>query len=576
MHQGTQRDVDRRYQVVDVEKSTGATYTPSGLAAFVAKKIVHEFKFTDQSELSVLDPAIGDGELILALLSELRKLYSGSILVYGFDTDELAVERSRSRIVAVHPDVDLVISKRDFLEFVLDQETDENSLFASRRAALFDIIIANPPYVRTQILGAREAQRLAASFGLNGRVDLYQAFLLGMARVLTPHGTAGIIVSNRFMSTKGGAGLRAALRHQFSLKQIWDLGDTKLFSAAVLPAVIIANGTQIQSEGEPLFCSAYETTQPATMVAANPIDALEVEGVVELIDGRRFQIKKGTLDASGQMDSVWRIATDSGDIWSATVARHTWKSFGEIGKIRVGVKTCADKVFIRHDWEAEFGSETPELVRPLTTHHGAGRFRATIPKKLRSILYPHEVVQGQRRAVDLEAYPKSLAYLEANRAALESRTYVIEGGRRWYELWVPQDPAAWSGPKLVFRDISERPTFWIDMDNTVVNGDCYWMIPANPDDADLIWLAAAVANSTFIEAFYDHHFNNKLYAGRRRYITQYVEQFPLPDPKTEIALEISRRAREIYFKNHDSDVDRLESELNVLVWQSFGLSVEEV
>jgi len=43
-------------------------------------------------------------------------------------------------------------------------------------------------------------------------------------------------------------------------------------------------------------------------------------------------------------------------------------------------------------------------------------------------------------------------------------------GREWYEIWVPQDPAAWDQPKLVFRDISEEPMFWIDHDGAVVNG----------------------------------------------------------------------------------------------------------
>src|SRR5256885_12094823 len=47
--------------------------------------------------------------------------------------------------------------------------------------------------------------------------------------------------------------------------------------------------------------------------------------------------------------------------------------------------------------------------------------------------------------------------LERHREALEARRYVVEAGRQWYELWVPQDPAAWEAPKLVFRDISEHP-----------------------------------------------------------------------------------------------------------------------
>ena len=43
-------------------------------------------------------------------------------------------------------------------------------------------------------------------------------------------------------------------------------------------------------------------------------------------------------------------------------------------------------------------------------------------------------------------------------------------------------------------------------------------------------LLLAVANSSFITKFYDIAFHNKLYAGRRRFMTQYVKKF-LPHVK---------------------------------------------
>ena len=112
------------------------------------------------------------------------------------------------------------------------------------------------------------------------------------------------------------------------------------------------------------------------------------------------------------------VSNYESDTWLATVAKHTWRTFGDLGKIRVGVKTCADKVFIRSDWHTIPKSDRPELLRPLITHHSAGRFCAIKPNKVRAILYPHEVEGGQRRAADLSRNPKSLAYLETHRATL--------------------------------------------------------------------------------------------------------------------------------------------------------------
>jgi len=221
-------------------------------------------------------------------------------------------------------------------------------------------------------------------------------------------------------------------------------------------------------------------------------------------------------------------------------------------------------------------NELPEILKPLITHHSACRFKSVVPKKPRQILYPHEVFEGHRRTINLSNFPRAKAYLEAHRKALEGRSYVIEAGREWYEIWVPQDPAAWDKPKLVFRDISEEPTFWIDQEGAVVNGDCYWMVCKNDSQTNLLWLALAVGNSKFIETFYDYRFNNKLYAGRRRFMTQYVEKFPLPDPTSPVALALIKKAKQIYECTPSVEADKLEKEIDQLVCQAFGLVVEEV
>lgn len=576
MQPAAAQDTARRYQSVDAEKAQGETYTPDLLARFVAQRLVENAETEGRSSITILDPAIGDGALVLALLESLGDKARTQLTVRGFDTNVLALEEATRRVREAFPRTRLELTRGNFLDYVLEAGNSDRvrSLFSNGETEAFDLIIANPPYVRTQVMGAERAQQLANTFGLTGRVDLYQAFLLGMARVLAPDGAAGVIVSNRFMTTRGGGALRAALRECFDLRQIWDMGDTKLFDAAVLPAVFIARGTASSSPDAPIFTSIYEVKGKPEARAVDPLAALAHEGIVEIDDGRRFRVRHGVLDRSGADDDIWRLASESGHAWMATADRHTWKRFGEIGKIRVGVKTCADKIFIRYDWDT-LGAAKPELLRPLTTHHGSGRFRSVPPKKARAILYPHEVAQGYRRAIPLDEFPRSRTYLEAHRATLESRSYVIEAGRRWYELWVPQDPRAWGTPKLVFRDISERPTFWIDLDGTVVNGDCYWLAARRQEDADLLWLAAAVANSTFAEAFYDHRFNNKLYAGRRRFITQYVDQFPLPDPALKSSREIIKRAHAIYDANHSPETQDMERELDKLVWRAFGLGVEE-
>ena len=569
----------KRYRTVAEEKAGGATYTPKILADFVAQKIVQiaEELPTDRP-LRILDPAIGHGELLVSLLEELSIKRNLTIEVYGFETDLEALRNAEARVKKQFSDTLVRFECDNFLEFVIEHFgcNGHGNLFQSSGAKTYDLIIANPPYVRTQIMGAAQSQLLAEQFGLSGRVDLYYAFILGISYVLNPKGVAGIIVSNRFMTTRSGASVRQALLKYFNIRHVWDLGDTKLFDAAILPAVLLVKNDNSQKTKSPAFTSIYETTKSVHQCATDPINALAREGGVGVDDGRRFDVQHGKLHTSGTSDGVWRIATKAVDDWLTTVEAHTWGTFRDIGKIHVGVKTCADKVFIRNDWQIMPEFDRPELLRPLTTHHIARRFKPLMMEISTQILYPHEVIHGRRHAVDLAKYPRSKAYLDNHRAILEGRQYVIDASRQWYEIWVPQDPSVWPSPKLVFRDIADEPTFWIDLDGSVVNGDCYWIVCQNPMQTDLLWLAAAIGNSTFIERFYDHRFHNKLYAGRRRFITQYVETFPLPDPQSSLSKSIVAKAKKIYecIPSHESG--QLQKDLNSMIWDSFGLVTEEV
>ena len=174
--------------------------------------------------------------------------------------------------------------------------------------------------------------------------------------------------------------------------------------------------------------------------------------------------------------------------------------FSDIGKIRVGIKTTADHVFIGNDWTGDRADL--ELLQPLITHRDAGQI---VSRKNAGwkVLYTHTIENGKKVAIDLEKYPKSKSYLETHYEQLSGRKYVQKAHRNWYEIWVPQNPASWKNRKIVFRDISEKPEFWLDESGAIVNGDCYWIDIDDSVFEETIYLALAVANSTFIEKYYD-------------------------------------------------------------------------
>jgi hypothetical protein len=523
-----------------------------------------------------LDPAVGDGALLEALLWELSRAGIEVSEVAGFDVDREALEVARHRLGAAlegegedagtgkrSGECTLNLRCADFLEAELGEERP------------FDLIIANPPYVRTQVLGRERARALASRHALRGRLDLYQVFAAILPAWLREGGAVAMITSNRFLSTRSGRDLRRRLLESLEMAGLWDLGDTRLFEAAVLPAVVVGiRARSPENQGVP-FCSIYSTDQEGDRECESVFDALGQPGAARLTDGRRFWVEQGELRVGPKEDGVWAPTSLASLEWLERVAQHRWKRFGEVGEVRVGIKSTADAVFISDAWPPPGDEGRPEWLRPLVTHHCARRYRARATQH--EVLYTHRWGAGGREVIPLEDGPRARAHLEKHESRLSGRRYVQDAGRRWYELWVPQDPRAWAQPKMVFRDIVDRPTFWVDRSGAVVNGDCYWMRLREGEDSDLLWLAVAVANSTFIECFYDRAFHNKLYAGRRRFMTQYVENFPLPDPTSAEARSIIEIARSIYeglgnpAESIATDLEAREAELDRLVWGTFGL-----
>jgi len=564
-------------------KSHGVHYTPPELSAFLAKAIVEHLEI-GVGAVRVLDPACGDGGLLLAFAESLPEYVRKRTILVGYDRDVNAI--SEAKELLSHLDVqDIDLREADFLEDVCREHSclNQQNLFGAQKSlslSNFDAVISNPPYVRTQVLGAEKAQELAVNFGLTGRVDLYQAFTIGMTSVLRHGGVLGLLTSNRFLFTQSGAELRRHLKTEYSLKAIYDLGDTKLFSAAVLPAIVIGKREQKEQQAASIFDRVYEFRSKDTVELEHPkfpsvLQALqnEAQGIVQTPKGL-FSIERGNLASADDIAEPWTLVSAASEKWLECVSSHQECTFDDVGKIRVGIKTTADKVFIHDNWNEMPLDTSPEseLLHPLILHTDATRWKMMNGELKTKVLYPYELGGDKRIPVNLEQFPHCKNYLESHEELLKGRKYVIESGRKWYEIWVPHSPNDWMESKVVFPDISVGPKFFLDTSGAIVNGDCYWITLRENKNQDWLYLLLAVANSSFIISYYDTVFHNKLYAGRRRFMTQYVKKFPLPAINSSRSKEIIGLVKQLVSTDISEQASaRIEEKLDDLVWLSFGL-----
>jgi len=552
-------------------KQRGIHYTPDELARFLARQAVD---FLPDGPIRVLDPACGDGVLLEALAEAAG---SRVALMQGFDTDPVALHRAELRLGRYRSSsVEVKLECGDFLSEMGSVQAESGQLFGTDSERLlqssFDIVIANPPYVRTQVLGSATAQSLARAFGLSGRVDLYHAFVIAMTTVLRAGGVLALLCSNRFLTTRSGQDLRRLLATNYKLHGVYDLGDTKLFAAAVLPAVVIGSKSEEGSRSLAMT-SVYLAPKSAepSLRFASVVSSLGHDGsdCIE-VAGNWLSVRKGVLEPLS-WEKPW-VVISSGDSQLITrLGAATSRRFKDVAAVKVGIKTTCDEVFIRSDWSDMPATERPEdeLLLPILTHREVSRWKTHVGEH--RVLYPYDLSSERRRPLDLAQFPRARRYLESHRERLSARRYVQDGGRLWWEIWVPQRPSLWRYPKMVFPDISESPRFSLDRSGAIVNGDCYWVPLMTLAQQQAGRLMVAIANSTFGTWYYDRVCGNRLYAGRRRYITQYVEDFPLPDQSSDTSAAIREVVETLASLAGDSDRTEIEAELDRLVWRSFGL-----
>lgn len=170
-----------------------------------------------------LDPAVGEGIFLASIqniIPGLVRKYSLSLPdnwrrthLSGYDIDRNMVERCKARLSSP-----VTLFQSDFL---LDKPHNLQP----------DIIIANPPYVRQELIDKKYKHKLiektrslfsAEGIGISARSDLYLYFILHGLYQLKQNGVLTMIIPNGWMDNDYGTSLRQLLLHHFQICSILD------------------------------------------------------------------------------------------------------------------------------------------------------------------------------------------------------------------------------------------------------------------------------------------------------------------------------------------------------------------
>lgn len=110
----------------------------------------------------------------------------------------------------------------------------------------FDILIANPPYIRQEEIDYKAALEKEYEI-FNAVSDLYTYFYERGFRLLKDSGTLTFITSSKFLRARYGTILRKYLKRNTTIKNIVNFGDQHMFEAITNTLIFIATKQKIEN-----------------------------------------------------------------------------------------------------------------------------------------------------------------------------------------------------------------------------------------------------------------------------------------------------------------------------------------
>lgn len=322
----------------------------------------------------------------------------------------------------------------------VDAVTIEHSDFLTRRIDDFDFIVGNPPYVAITSLSEHEKSFYRKHYATaRGRFDLYLLFFEKALRCLATNGRMVFITPEKYLYVETARPLRALLSH-VHVEQIQFMKDDTFGDLVTYPTI-----TTLRN-------AAGGTTR------------------IMRRNGRAATIKL-PHDEQSWLPVIEGSAASSP---SATLA-------DVCDRISCGVATGADAVFVRT------ASALDPTLRSFAYPTIAGRqltsSTCTLPRQT-LMLIPYDAEGHLLSWSEMGAFGRYVQRAEVRRKLL-ARTCARR--KPWYAFHETPTLRAIRRPKILCKDICERPRFWIDRSGDFVpRHSVYYLVPRDRAALDIL------------------------------------------------------------------------------------------
>ncbi len=440
----------------------------------------------------------------------------------------------------------------------------------------FDIVIANPPYVRHEEIKAIKPQLEAEFPGFYcGTADLYTYFYKRGLELLKSGGHLCFIAPNKFMRAGYGENTRKLLTSDAVPRVIIDFGELPVFEAGTDPAIVLVEkippNPPLLKGGDDAMNKVppFEKGGLGGISVAIIKTAADIERVSEVIVERGFAMQPQDLRSEG-----WTLESPA-VLALMTKLRANGTPLGKYvqGRFYYGIKTGFNEAFVIDTVTRErliaADPNSADLIKPWLRGRDVRKWKTEWAE-----LY----VIFTRRGTDIERYPAIRRHLEQFREDLEPKKNANQQrGRKprtyhWFEI---QDNIAYFAefdqPKIVYADIAKLLRASYDTSGAFCGNTCY-ILPT--DDLSLL----AILHSRLFDWYARQEFQclgDPWHGGRLRFIAQFMEKFPIASTTPKQKSPITQRVQTILADPSSPDVPRLEAEIDELVFDLYSLTTAE-
>nr|WP_181716962.1 Eco57I restriction-modification methylase domain-containing protein [Psychrobacter sp.]QJS05465.1 type I restriction-modification system methyltransferase subunit [Psychrobacter sp.] len=490
-------EVNEKYIEGSIElgrnKYQGVVATPDDIIQFMIELSIKNID-KNINEIRWYDPCSGSGKFpygILKLAINSLEIVSEADLpeIFFSEISEDGYLATLINIKNILTDSNLCIEKyiklgrlKGFLGDALEVNTSKTALLSSNNI-LADVVIGNPPYVRSNFIDKEYKLKLKRLYPevFNSNEDLYAYFFSNANNILEKDGIVCFISPQSFMRKKSSESFRGFLSKNLHPLSVIDLDENKIFENVSIHSVIICMGKKINNQ----YIDYYHA-----------LDGVDLKNVVNNSMSYK-KINRSSISIDGWFFSDVDIS------YSRT---KFLKDFGF--KIRSGIRPSIKGAYVYNIGELE--NLKNEIKRNAVDAKGIKKWCTQQNSKELLFLIEDNSKEHSEAEILLEKYKKKLIGngTKNNWMSLRSCSYYDE---------MTKD-------KIVYPDISKELKFSLDKSKSFVLDGAFFI-----DTDDLVLLG--ILNSQLALDYFKARctsLGNVENKGRLRLKKYFIEQFPLP------------------------------------------------